>query len=169
MISLPNDWSAFSQGDLDRMPLSDLRLPVRTQNHLDYAGIKSVGDLIRKSPDDLLAIYGFGRTGLKIVRQKLADRGLRLRGDTWTPWYVREPLRRGRPRFFLPLPTGRIVQEGARVPIIQRIADRRAHSCAKASKRNCVVEGLDLLCSLTIDCRLVDALHQQTAKRCDLI
>jgi DNA-directed RNA polymerase subunit alpha len=83
MISIPGNWSGFSQDDLDRMPLADLQLPVRVHKRLEYEGVHTIGDLMGKSPHDLLAIYGFGRTGLQSVRQKLADHGLRLRGDAW--------------------------------------------------------------------------------------
>jgi DNA-directed RNA polymerase subunit alpha len=44
-------------------------------------GINSIGELIRKSADDLLESKNFGVTSLNEVREKLERHTLKLRGD----------------------------------------------------------------------------------------
>jgi DNA-directed RNA polymerase subunit alpha len=44
-------------------------------------GLNTVGELVRKSGDDLLECKNFGVTSLNEVREKLSAQGLRLRGD----------------------------------------------------------------------------------------
>jgi DNA-directed RNA polymerase subunit alpha len=65
--------------DLD-LPIEDLDLSERPRNCLRRAQINTVGELVTKSPDDLLAITNFGQKSLDEVIQKLDERGLSLRG-----------------------------------------------------------------------------------------
>ena len=44
-------------------------------------GLTTVGELIRKTGDDLLECKNFGVTSLNEVREKLAQFNLKLRGD----------------------------------------------------------------------------------------
>jgi DNA-directed RNA polymerase subunit alpha len=44
-------------------------------------GINTVGELIRRTGDDLLECKNFGVTSLNEVREKLAQQGLKLRGE----------------------------------------------------------------------------------------
>jgi DNA-directed RNA polymerase subunit alpha len=44
-------------------------------------GLTLIGELIRKTPDELLECKNFGVTSLNEVREKLAALGLKLRGD----------------------------------------------------------------------------------------
>ena len=44
-------------------------------------GLTTIGELVRKTGDDLLECKNFGVTSLNEVREKLAIQGLRLRGD----------------------------------------------------------------------------------------
>jgi DNA-directed RNA polymerase subunit alpha len=44
-------------------------------------GIQTVGDLINYTADQLLEVKNFGVTSLNEVRSKLAELGLKLRGD----------------------------------------------------------------------------------------
>jgi DNA-directed RNA polymerase subunit alpha len=60
------------------MQISDLDLSVRASNCLDSAGIKSVGDLVKLTEQDLLKIRSFGKTSLREIKRKLADLGLAL-------------------------------------------------------------------------------------------
>ena len=66
--------------DLD-LPIEDLDLSERPRNCLKRAQVNTVGELVDKSPDDLLAITNFGQKSLDEVLQKLDERGLSLRGQ----------------------------------------------------------------------------------------
>ncbi len=74
------DVSATTSGspDLD-LPIEDLDLSERPRNCLKRAQINTVGELVEKSEDDLLAITNFGQKSLDEVLQKLDERGLALR------------------------------------------------------------------------------------------
>jgi DNA-directed RNA polymerase subunit alpha len=65
--------------DLD-LPIEDLDLSERPRNCLKRAQVNTVGELVLKSEDDLLAITNFGQKSLDEVLQKLDERGLALRG-----------------------------------------------------------------------------------------
>ncbi len=64
--------------DLD-LPIEDLDLSERPRNCLKRAQVNTVGELVRKTEDDLLAITNFGQKSLDEVLQKLDERGLSLR------------------------------------------------------------------------------------------
>lgn len=64
--------------DLD-LPIEDLDLSERPRNCLKRAQVNTVGELLEKSEDDLLAITNFGQKSLDEVIQKLDERGLSLR------------------------------------------------------------------------------------------
>jgi DNA-directed RNA polymerase subunit alpha len=74
------DVSAATSGspDLD-LPIEDLDLSERPRNCLKRAQVNTVGELIDKTVDDLLAITNFGQKSLDEVIQKLDERGLSLR------------------------------------------------------------------------------------------
>ena len=74
------DVSAASTGspDLD-LPIEDLDLSERPRNCLKRAQVNTVGELVQKTVDDLLAITNFGQKSLDEVLQKLDERGLALR------------------------------------------------------------------------------------------
>lgn len=57
-------------------PISELDLSVRASNCLDAANIKTIGDLISLTEEELLEIRNFGKTTLKEVKKKLAQRSL---------------------------------------------------------------------------------------------
>lgn len=61
-------------------PIEDLDLSERPRNCLKRAQVNTVGELLRKSDDDLLAITNFGQKSLDEVKEKLNERGLALRG-----------------------------------------------------------------------------------------
>jgi len=63
--------------DLD-LPIEDLDLSERPRNCLKRAQINTVGELVTKSVDDLLAITNFGQKSLDEVLAKLDERGLAL-------------------------------------------------------------------------------------------
>jgi DNA-directed RNA polymerase subunit alpha len=65
--------------DLD-LPIEDLDLSERPRNCLKRAQVNTVGELVQKTEDDLLAITNFGQKSLDEVLIKLDERGLSLRG-----------------------------------------------------------------------------------------
>jgi DNA-directed RNA polymerase subunit alpha len=65
--------------DLD-LPIEELDLSERPRNCLKRAQVNTVGELVSKTEDDLLAITNFGQKSLDEVLQKLDERGLSLRG-----------------------------------------------------------------------------------------
>jgi DNA-directed RNA polymerase subunit alpha len=92
LVSLVADMSEEPQGlelgelaitsagspDLD-LPIEDLDLSERPRNCLKRAQVNSVGELVQKTEDDLLAITNFGQKSLDEVLAKLDERGLSLR------------------------------------------------------------------------------------------
>jgi DNA-directed RNA polymerase subunit alpha len=92
LVSLVADMSEEPQGlelgelaitsagspDLD-LPIEDLDLSERPRNCLKRAQVNSVGELVQKTEDDLLAITNFGQKSLDEVISKLDERGLSLR------------------------------------------------------------------------------------------
>ena len=65
--------------DLD-LPIEELDLTERPRNCLKRAQVNTVGELVMKTEDDLLAITNFGQKSLDEVLVKLDERGLSLRG-----------------------------------------------------------------------------------------
>lgn len=63
------------------IPIEDLDLSERPRNCLKRAQVNSVGELIQKTEDDLLAITNFGQKSLDEVIVKLDERGLSLRSQ----------------------------------------------------------------------------------------
>ncbi len=60
------------------MHIDDLDLTVRSHNCLRQQEITRVGDLVRQTPEQLLAIRNMGRTSLRDVERTLSKMGLRL-------------------------------------------------------------------------------------------
>jgi len=61
-----------------RTPLNDFELSVRSRNCLARLGVKSLGDLIRHTEEDLLAHKNFGETSLQEIKDLLASKALYL-------------------------------------------------------------------------------------------
>ncbi|CAN5243628.1 DNA-directed RNA polymerase subunit alpha [soil metagenome] len=64
--------------DLD-LPIEDLDLSERPRNCLKRAQVNTVGELLQKDEEELLAITNFGQKSLDEVAEKLDERGLSLR------------------------------------------------------------------------------------------
>lgn len=83
--TLPTDWCGeWAARDLDILnrPISDLNLSVRAGNCMIRLGISVIGELLRRTGDDLLVeCKNFGVSMLNEVREKLALLGLKLRGE----------------------------------------------------------------------------------------
>ena len=65
---------------LDR-PIADLNLSVRARKCMVRLGLSTIGELVRRTGDDLLECKNFGVTSLNEVREKLTQANLKLRGD----------------------------------------------------------------------------------------
>ena len=70
--------AASGSPDLE-LPIEDLDLSERPRNCLKRAQVNTIGELLEKTHDDLLAITNFGQKSLDEVTQKLDERGLSLR------------------------------------------------------------------------------------------
>jgi DNA-directed RNA polymerase subunit alpha len=62
-------------------PIADLNLSVRARKCMIRLGISTIGELLRRTGDELLECKNFGVTSLNEVRDKLTTHGLKLRGD----------------------------------------------------------------------------------------
>jgi DNA-directed RNA polymerase subunit alpha len=67
--------------EIHSLPIGELNLSVRARKCTTKLGIGTIGDLIRRTAEDLLECKNFGVTSLNEVREKLTERGLKLRGD----------------------------------------------------------------------------------------
>jgi DNA-directed RNA polymerase subunit alpha len=61
-----------------RIPITDFELSVRARNCLNKMNIMSLGDLVRKTEQELLSYKNFGETSLNEIKEILASKGLRL-------------------------------------------------------------------------------------------
>jgi len=59
--------------------VSELNLSVRARRCMARLNIRTVGDLVTRSPEELLGTKNFGHTSLSEVRAKLGEQGLSLR------------------------------------------------------------------------------------------
>ncbi len=66
---------------LDDVLIEELELGVRSYNCLKREGVETVGDLVARSEAELLNIPNFGRKSIDEVRERLAERDLKLRGE----------------------------------------------------------------------------------------
>lgn len=69
---------ADRQSAILKIPVTDFELSVRSRNCLNKMNIRTLGDLIQMTEQDLLAHKNFGETSLMEVKQMLAQKGLRL-------------------------------------------------------------------------------------------
>jgi DNA-directed RNA polymerase subunit alpha len=76
----PSNMSPDEQATLMR-PISDLNLSVRARKCMVRLGITTIGELLRRTPEELLECKNFGVTSLTEVREKLDPQGLKLRGE----------------------------------------------------------------------------------------
>ena len=60
-------------------PIHDLNLSVRARKCMVRLGINTLGELLRRTGDELLECKNFGVTSLREVREKLTPMGLKLR------------------------------------------------------------------------------------------
>jgi len=67
--------------ELLSQPITELNLSVRARKCTTKLGINVISELVRRTAEDLMECKNFGVTSLNEVREKLAERGLKLRGD----------------------------------------------------------------------------------------
>ena len=63
-------------------PIHELELSIRSENCLLRGGIQTIGDLLRKSRDDLLKIRNLGKKSLKEIEDRLTVLGYELSPST---------------------------------------------------------------------------------------
>lgn len=63
------------------MPIEELEFSVRTYNCLTRAGIKTLGDICKKTPEDMMKVRNLGRKSLEEVLAKIKEYGLSLAGS----------------------------------------------------------------------------------------
>lgn len=61
-----------------RTPISDFELSVRARNCLHNMNIRTLGELVSHSEQELMGFKNFGETSLNEIKRLLANRGLRL-------------------------------------------------------------------------------------------
>jgi len=97
-----------------RTPVTDFELSVRSRNCLSKMNIRTLGDLVQKSEQELLSYKNFGETSLTEIKDLLVDKGLKL-GQQFE-----EPLP---PEFTQPLPEEELEEERVRpedLPVTER-------------------------------------------------
>jgi DNA-directed RNA polymerase subunit alpha len=67
--------------ELLSQPITELNLSVRARKCTTKLGINVISELVRRTAEDLMECKNFGVTSLNEVREKLSERGLKLRGD----------------------------------------------------------------------------------------
>ena len=72
--------SPDEQAMLER-PIADLNLSVRARKCMVRLGLNTIGELLRRTANDLLECKNFGVTSLLEIREKMTEQGLRLRGE----------------------------------------------------------------------------------------
>ena len=74
-----HDHGHGADAEILKTRISELQLPPRVEQALDNASIRTVGGLVRKREDDLLAIEGLGQKGMQDLKRALSNLGLTLR------------------------------------------------------------------------------------------
>lgn len=83
-VTLPGNGQDECKGpesDADQIRIEDMDLTVRSYNCLKRAGMKTLGDVTRKSAEELLRLRNMGKRSLEEVIAKVEIRGYHLRED----------------------------------------------------------------------------------------
>ena len=59
-------------------PVEELELSVRSSNCLKNANIRTIGELTKKTEEDITKTRNFGKKSLEEIKQKLEEHGLTL-------------------------------------------------------------------------------------------
>lgn len=81
LASIKEDKAGAVDSEILKTRITELSMPQRVEMALDNASIRTVGGLVRKREDDLLAIEGLGQKGLQDIKRALSNMGLTLRND----------------------------------------------------------------------------------------
>src|SRR6476659_9575290 len=73
-----DDRRAGGQNRVLEIPITDFELSVRSRNCLKKMNIRSLGDLLKTTEQELLSYKNFGETSLNEIKALLAQKGLRL-------------------------------------------------------------------------------------------
>ena len=78
-----SDEDAFDERDelvrsLMETPVEELELSVRSSNCLRNANIRTIGDLVARTEEEIAKTRNFGKKSLDEIKSKLAERNLRL-------------------------------------------------------------------------------------------
>ncbi|ADU52346.1 DNA-directed RNA polymerase subunit alpha [Thermaerobacter marianensis DSM 12885] len=68
-----------ARAKLLEMSIDELDLSVRSYNCLKRAGINTIGELVEKTPEDMMRVRNLGKKSLEEVEEKLAALGLSLK------------------------------------------------------------------------------------------
>ena len=64
-----------------KIPVSKLQLSVRARRCLETLGIRTLGELVQRTEQELLEVRNFGQTSLSEIKEQLAKYGLTLKGN----------------------------------------------------------------------------------------
>ena len=73
--------SSGDRGDVMNKPILELQLSIRARRTVETLGCLTVGDINKHSAEELLGMPNFGQTSLMELRNKLAELGLKLKGE----------------------------------------------------------------------------------------
>lgn len=73
---------AGPEAELLETPIEDLQLSVRSLNCLKRAGIRTIGELLTYSEEDVMKLKNFGQKSLDEIKDKLVERNLSLQPST---------------------------------------------------------------------------------------
>ncbi len=82
--SVPPDVGSVDANVISK-PIHELDLSVRSRRTVDALNIRTVGDILQHSSEELLAMPNFGQTSLNEIRMKLRQFGVDLRDAKNTP------------------------------------------------------------------------------------
>jgi DNA-directed RNA polymerase subunit alpha len=69
------------RSDVMNKPILELHLSIRARRTVETLGCLTVGDITKHSAEELLGMPNFGQTSLQELRSKLAELGLKLKGE----------------------------------------------------------------------------------------
>lgn len=78
MYFADDERSLASRNAVLEIPITDFELSVRSRNCLKKMNIRTLGDLLKTSEQELLSYKNFGETSLNEIKSLLASKGLRL-------------------------------------------------------------------------------------------
>ncbi len=92
-----SDRKGLGRNAVMEIPITDFELSVRSRNCLKKMNIRSLGDLLKTTEQELLSYKNFGETSLNEIKALLASKGLRLGqnaegGGGGNPALVRRPV-----------------------------------------------------------------------------